>query len=98
MTRDERAIEAMINIALSMREELAEGSAGNPEFARFIVTKVETELVDHVAGLRQAADRLRLRHDANGRALLGHAEALLRRYKAADTEAAAVLQDAAGRR
>ncbi len=96
--RHKRSIEMMIGGALAFRKKLAlPGHEGAREFAEYMLQKLEMELADHMADVREAAVRLQLRTDAEGQAMLAFAETLLRRYGEADACAAAVLQRVAGR-
>ena len=94
-TTHKRGIEMMIGGALAFRKKLAlPGHDGAREFASFMVAKLEMELADHMDDVREALERLRLRTDVDGRAILAFAETLLRQYDDAEQAATAALDRA----
>ncbi len=92
-------LEMLPNTALSVRDQLAAGDFpddGMRDFAVSLIDKIEGEPADDMPGVRDAAERLRLRDDVNVHAMLAYAEGLLRSYDEAADLAAAVIRKAVG--
>ncbi len=71
MNSHKRGIEMTIGGVVAFRRELARSGHENArEFAAFMVAKLEMELADHMDDVREATERLRLRTDEDGQAML----------------------------